>query len=129
LEVLASPTGAISSSDSSVAVAVILFIIGSAIQAICHVTLANLRPNKAGPTYAIPEGKFFDYVSCPHYFGEIIIYMSFVILTRGQSKLAWLIFCFVVENLTYSAMKTHSWYMMKFKEYPPSRKALIPFIL
>lgn len=31
-------------------------------------------------SYSIPRGKWFEYVSCPHYLGEILIYISFAIL-------------------------------------------------
>ena len=38
------------------------------------------RKNKYESVYTIPRGKWFAYVSCPHYLAEIMIYVSFAIL-------------------------------------------------
>eukprot|EP00026_Physarum_polycephalum_P015276 Phypoly_transcript_15917.p1 GENE.Phypoly_transcript_15917~~Phypoly_transcript_15917.p1 ORF type:complete len:177 (-),score=0.12 Phypoly_transcript_15917:174-704(-) len=112
----------------------IMFLVGSVTQYRCHVILANLRDSndkKSGksPQYSIPQGNLFAFVSCPHYLAEICIYASFVVLTRGKLKLVWLLFAFVVENLTNAALKNHSWYQQKFRSYPPFRKAIFPYLL
>lgn len=31
-------------------------------------------------------------------------------------------------NLVLAAAATHRWYRRRFKAYPPSRKALVPFV-
>lgn len=38
------------------------------------------RHHKIESLYTIPSGCWFDYVSCPHYLAEILIYLSFAIL-------------------------------------------------
>ena len=49
-----------------------------------HVLLANLRSKtKKSETksYSIPVGGWFEYISCPHYFSEIMIYVTLHSLT------------------------------------------------
>jgi len=48
-----------------------------------HFILGNYRSlshREKGQRYFIPFGHWFDYVSCPHYLAEILIYASFAIL-------------------------------------------------
>ena len=48
----------------------IIFIIGFYINISSDNLLIKLRTNQKG--YVIPNGKLFNYVSCPNFFGEII---------------------------------------------------------
>ncbi|KJP88418.1 hypothetical protein AK88_01870 [Plasmodium fragile] len=62
---------------------VVMFLLGTLIQYDSHVRLAKLRPK--GPKnldspYKVPHGGLFYFVSCPHYFAEILIYLSFLLL-------------------------------------------------
>jgi steroid 5-alpha reductase family enzyme len=45
--------------------------------------------------YRIPRGGLFEWVSCPHYLGEIIIYVGFALLLRGRGRVllvvAWVV--------------------------------------
>lgn len=59
-----------------------------------HAILANLRgvgedsmssSTKTTKHYAIPIGGWFEYVSCPHYFSEIMIYITFAMLLNDGS--------------------------------------------
>ncbi len=55
--------------------------------------------------HQIPRGGLFEYISCPNYFGEIIIYSSMAILfglrnASWNSCLLWVI-CNQVKNLQY----------------------------
>lgn len=49
----------------------------------------------AGSTYSVPTGGGFDWVSSPHYLGEIFIYVGLAIVCRGQAMtllvLAWVV--------------------------------------
>lgn len=49
----------------------------------------------AGGHYAAPKGGLFEWVSCPHYFGEIVIYGGLALVTRGAPgpllALAWVV--------------------------------------
>lgn len=87
----------------------------------CHLILSRLNG------YGLPRGSLFKYVSCPHYFTEILIYLSFMLLNLNESQ-CYLMISFVIINLSITADKTHSWYKIKFKEaYPTGRTAIIPY--
>ncbi|KAJ1643216.1 hypothetical protein IWQ61_010552 [Dispira simplex] len=77
--------------------------------------------------YTIPRGGLFELVSCPHYLGEVVEWCGFALV--AQSPAAWLFVFVTLTNLMPRAMHTHWWYQRTFPEYPPKRKALIPFVL
>ncbi|KAK7264228.1 hypothetical protein RJT34_31834 [Clitoria ternatea] len=95
----------------------------------CHKILGSLRDSRQPEDYVIPHGDWFEIVSSPHYLSEIVIYASFVVATGGSNLTIWLLLVFVVANLSFAAVETHSWYHLKFEDYPISRFAIIPFIL
>jgi len=80
-------------------------------------------------SHGIPEGRLFDYVSCPHYLGEVLIYIG-LRLVLGKSCLSWRIL--LIYNLVTHmilAMGSHHWYKANYAAYPSGRRALIPFVL
>ncbi len=89
--------------------------------------LINLR--KPGETaYKIPEGGCFRWVSCPNYFGEIVEWTGFAIMTWSLPGLVYALW--VGLPLMSQALLAHRWYVETFaEEYPKSRKAVLPFIL
>lgn len=90
----------------------------------------NVKQPARKVIYGIPRGGWFEYVSCPHYLAEILIYAAFLMITKASDSTMWFLFAFVVLNLTKNAIATHAWYKEKFGEkYPKNRKALIPFVL
>lgn len=123
-----------------------------------HKILAQLRKGGARSSleqYSIPSGRWFSYVSCPHYFAEVLIYAAFAIMLhplvvnapscetlklihvpastapllglRSYKHLVLLVW--VTTNLTVSARTSHSWYLNRFgSKYPRHRKAIIPLI-
>ncbi|ESW03737.1 hypothetical protein PHAVU_011G038300 [Phaseolus vulgaris] len=95
----------------------------------CHKILGSLRHSTQAEEYVIPQGDWFEIVSSPHYLSEIVIYASFVVATGGSNLTIWLLFAFVVANLSFAAVETHKWYRQKFEDYPTSRFAIIPFLL
>ena len=76
--------------------------------------------------YSIPHGGLFNYVSSPHYFGEIIEWIGWAILTWSWAGLAFA--CYTFANLAPRALSHHKWYRNQFSEYPKNRKALIPYL-
>mmetsp|Transcript_26332 Transcript_26332/g.61692 ORF Transcript_26332/g.61692 Transcript_26332/m.61692 type:complete len:245 (-) Transcript_26332:111-845(-) len=63
--------------------------------------------------YAIPRGGWFEYVSSPHYFGELVEWTGFFVATNGS--LASLSFAvYTAANLVPRAMQTHQWYLDTF---------------
>lgn len=77
----------------------------------------------------MPSGGGFDYVSCPHYFAEIVMYCSACIILGGQSYTWWLVCLWTVTNQVFTGLISHRWYQEKYKDYPSRRKAVIPFLL
>lgn len=55
--------------------------------------------------YKLPRGGMFELVSCPHYFGEVLIYAGFLVMQAG-SGLAPVVFLWVVRTL-YFLLSAH----------------------
>lgn len=112
--------------DPRFIIGIILFITGMIINWQSDEILFKLRkPGETG--YKIPYGKMYKYISCPNYFGEIMEWTGFAILTWCLPSLSFLIWTLV--NLMPRAISNHKWYRENFNEYPSERKAFIPFIL
>lgn len=105
---------------------ILLFITGFAINKSADEKLRSLR-YKNPMEYAIPEGWLFNYISSPHYFGEIIEWAGWGLMTWSFAGLAFFIFTFA--NLFPRAIASHKWYKTTFPDYPTKRKAVIPFII
>ena len=107
-------------------VGVVLFGSGWLINQHADRTLIGLRkPGEAH--YSIPRGGFYRYVSCPNYFGEIVEWIGWAILTWSLAGLAFAVF--TIANLLPRALAIHRWYRKEFSDYPATRKAVIPFLL
>ncbi|KAG0472571.1 hypothetical protein HPP92_014428 [Vanilla planifolia] len=106
----------------------VLFLWGWMHQLQCHAILGSLRKQRSADEYILPKGDWFEFVSCPHYLAEIIIYAGILLASGGLDLTVWLLFFFVVSNLVFAAAETHRWYHHKFDHYPPSRRAIIPWI-
>ena len=105
---------------------IIIFVTGYVINKTADKKLSNLRPKNKGE-YVIPEGWLFSYISSPHYFGEIIEWAGWAVLTWSVSGLAFFVFTFA--NLFPRAITSHQWYKSHFPAYPENRKAVIPFFI
>ena len=107
-------------------IGIALFLIGFAINFDADNRLLNLRkPGETG--YKIPYGGFYKWISCPNYFGEIVEWAGYALLLWNLSGIAFLVW--TIANLGPRALSHHKWYREKFEEYPPNRKALIPYLL
>lgn len=103
-----------------------VFIVGWIINQHADLTLFRLR--KPGEThYSIPEGGLYRQVSCPNYLGEILAWVGWAIATWSLAGLAFAVF--TVANLLPRALATHRWYRDRFPDYPPSRRAVIPYLV
>jgi protein-S-isoprenylcysteine O-methyltransferase Ste14 len=102
----------------------VLFLAGEAGNFYHHKLLADLRKKRAG--YHIPEGGLFKYVACPHYLFELIAWLGIVLLSRHLFALLALITA--TAYLSARSIKTRTWYLEKFAEYPKERKRLIPLL-
>lgn len=93
------------------------------------VALLPLTGNVVTYQHSIPRGDWFEVISCPHYFAEILIYLSLSVVLGGRSTTWWMVCCFVVTNQLIVGLFNHQWYIDTFKNYPKSRKAVIPLLL
>ena len=85
-----------------------------------------LRKNK-GPGYHLPSKFMHKYISAPNYFGEIIEWLGWAILTWSISGAVFALW--TIANLFPRAFAHHQWYKEKFPDYPKNRKAIIPGII
>jgi len=111
--------------DARFIIGSILFITGMFVNIQSDYILLKLRRN-GDNAYIIPYSGFFRFVSSPNYFGEIIEWIGWAVLTWSLAGLAFAVF--TAANLAPRAYSNHEWYKNKFLEYPKERKALIPFI-
>lgn len=105
---------------------VILFVTGFVINKTADEKFRNMRTQNPGD-YKIPESWLFKYISSPHYFGEIIEWGGWAVMTWSLPGLAFFIFTFA--NLFPRGISSHKWYKSHFPDYPPERKAIIPFVI
>ena len=113
-------------SDPRFVAGVVLFAAGYAINLHADAVLFRLRGTGDGG-YRIPFGGFYRWVSCPNYLGEILEWCGWALVTWSWPGLAFAVFTFA--NLAPRALSTHRWYHDTFPDYPPERKALIPFVV
>jgi len=100
-----------------------LFIAGFIINRQADGVLRRLR-GAGEPDYKIPYDGLYRWISCPNYFGEIIIWTGWAVATWSLPGLAFAIW--TAANLVPRARSHHRWYHEHFPDYPPGRKALMP---
>lgn len=104
----------------------VLFVAGYAINHQSDAILRNLRaPGENG--YKIPHGGLYGWVSSPNYFGEVVEWLGWAILTWTSAGFAFAFFTFA--NLFPRALAHHRWYRETFPEYPAERRAILPFVV
>ena len=102
---------------------IILFAVGMVINMQSDTILLKLRSENKG--YQIPRGGLFKYISYPNYFGEILEWTAFALMTWSWAGLSFMIW--TMANLVPRAIKGHQWYHQQFDDYPKERKAIFPF--
>jgi protein-S-isoprenylcysteine O-methyltransferase Ste14 len=105
---------------------IVIFITGFVINKSADEKLRMLR-YKNPSDYTIPKGWLFNYISCPHYLGEMVEWAGWGLMTWSLAGLTFFIFTFA--NLFPRAIASHKWYKTTFPGYPAKRKAVIPFII
>ncbi len=104
----------------------LLFVAGFALNQHSDRILLGLR--RPGETvYRIPRGGAYRYVSAPNYLGEIIEWGGWALACWNLGALAF--FVWTAANLAPRAVKTHRWYQEQFPDYPPERKAILPYLM
>jgi protein-S-isoprenylcysteine O-methyltransferase Ste14 len=105
---------------------IVLFITGMAVNIRYDNHLLALRISTRNG-YSIPRRGLFRLVSCPNFFGEILEWAGFAVMTWSPAALAFALWTLV--NLIPRALDHHKWYRENFEDYPAERKAVIPYIL
>ncbi|XP_059903997.1 3-oxo-5-alpha-steroid 4-dehydrogenase 2-like [Gadus macrocephalus] len=108
------------------AVGLLLFFAGLIINIHSDHLLRSLR--KPGEVhYRIPRGGMFEFVSGANYFGEILEWFGYAVAVWSLPAAAF--FLFTSCTIGPRAIHHHRFYQQQFKDYPQSRRALIPFLL
>ncbi len=111
--------------DPRFLVGVAIFVGGMAINLHSDSLLRRLRkPGETG--YKIPRGGLFRWISCPNYLGEIVEWIGWAIASWSPAGLAFAVY--TAANVGPRAVSHHRWYREQFEDYPPERRALIPFL-
>lgn len=110
-----------------------IFLWAFCVQFDSHLRMASLRKNSAGNVvtlkHKIPRGGMFEYVSCPHYMAEIVLYCALSVVLGAPNTTWWLMMSWNWTNQVAVSFLSHNWYRENFPSYPRSRKAVIPFVL
>ncbi|GAB2300449.1 Steroid 5-alpha-reductase det2 [Dionaea muscipula] len=103
----------------------VFFLVGMMMNARSDLVLVGLKAQGGG--YKIPRGGWFEVVSCPNYFWEMVEWFGWTIMTWSLAGLGF--FLYTCANLVPRARANHQWYLQKFGEdYPKGRKVVIPFL-
>uniref|UniRef100_A0A8C4SKG1 Polyprenal reductase n=1 Tax=Erpetoichthys calabaricus TaxID=27687 RepID=A0A8C4SKG1_ERPCA len=99
-----------------------MFIWASVHQNRCLTILANLRKENNGKVinmhHSIPVGDWFSLISSPHYFAELLIYISLSLTLGGWNLTWWLVVLYVLFNQALAAALCQEFYHKKFDSYP-----------
>ncbi len=106
----------------------ILFIIGFIFNLQSDYTIRHLRKDPNDTKHYFPKGGLFKYVTSANYFGELLEWLGFAILTWSISGLVFFIWTFA--NLVPRANSIYKRYRQEFpKEFEGKNlKRVIPFV-
>lgn len=99
---------------ATISIGTVLFVVASYHQARCNYIIAKLK-KQHHYRHVIPHGDWFDYVRCPLYATEVLLYVSFVLVTGGGNTMQYFIFAWVLTNQCVSAKFNSDWYDAKFR--------------
>ncbi|KXJ77747.1 hypothetical protein RP20_CCG006713 [Aedes albopictus] len=98
-----------------------------------NLILANLRKDRTtgkvqNQKHSVPRGGYFELVSSPHMFFEIVMYVALYAITASNTSAVYVL-AWVLSNQTMNAWLTHQWYRENFADYPVGRRAVFPHLL
>ena len=102
-----------------------LFIIGYKVNRDADRFLRQLR-DRGQEDYQIPREGMYQWITCPNYLGEVMIWMGWALATWSLAGLAFAVW--TIANLAPRAWAHHRWYQENFENYPSERKVLLPGI-
>uniref|UniRef100_A0A0P4WEX3 3-oxo-5-alpha-steroid 4-dehydrogenase C-terminal domain-containing protein n=1 Tax=Scylla olivacea TaxID=85551 RepID=A0A0P4WEX3_SCYOL len=86
-----------------------------------------LRKSEIQSQLQMPTGGWFEKISCPHYFGEIVEMWGYALVSLAPPALV--LAATTTLLLARRALHSHQWYLKKYEDYPRTRKAVFPFLL
>jgi 3-oxo-5-alpha-steroid 4-dehydrogenase 1 len=107
-------------------IGVTVFLAGFVVNVHSDHVIRTLR--QAGDTaFHIPRGGLFEYVTAANYFGELVEWVGWAIMTLSWSGFVFALWTFA--NLAPRASRHHRWYVEQFgAAYPKGRRRMIPGI-
>lgn len=111
----------------SMLIALLLFFYANYHQYQCHSILASLRSNST-ERYSVPRGDWFEWIVVPHYFADILIYVSLCILYQFKNMTLLCGLIWTAVNLSITANQTFLWYQKHFPHRQENRWRIIPGI-
>lgn len=112
--------------DPNIIIGLCVYLLGYALNKHSDYVLRQLGKRNNGE-FQIPYGGGFNYVSNPHYLGEILTWLGFAIACWSPAALSFVLM--TMANLVPRALSTHKWYKENFRNYPKERKAVFPKLL
>jgi very-long-chain enoyl-CoA reductase len=92
----------------------------------CHLYLADLKSKNNGQR-AIPEAGVYKYVSCAHYFWELLSWVCFAFVTTTLTSYLFVLFSFA--SMSFMARDKHLALKKYFGDrYPKDKKSFIPYL-
>lgn len=97
----------------------------------CHKALAAAGRDAVakGERYGVPRGWGFGLLACPHYTAELLLYISWFLMSGAANWHTLSMLLWVASNLVITSLSTLAWYRSTFKDYPRQARALIPYTL
>jgi len=103
----------------------LIFFLGMGVNLHSDRIIRNLRKNNANQHH-FPKGGMYNYVTSANYFGEIIEWGGFALLTWSLPGLVF--FWWTCANLVPRAHAVHKYYKSKFPHEIKAHKRVFPFI-
>uniref|UniRef100_A0A667WI71 3-oxo-5alpha-steroid 4-dehydrogenase (NADP(+)) n=1 Tax=Myripristis murdjan TaxID=586833 RepID=A0A667WI71_9TELE len=112
--------------DVRLCAGLVLFAVGLVINIHSDQILRRLRrPGEF--VYRIPHGGLFEFVSGANYLGEMLEWGGYAVATWSLPTFSFAFF--TICSIGPRAYHHHRNYQLKFDNYPPGRKAVLPFLL
>ena len=110
-----------------------LFVVGELGNGYHHYLLAKLRKDKSQSgnqnKYSIPSGGLFSFAggsACPHYLFEILAWLGIAVVSQQFNT--YLVTLSMAFYLGRRSVATSNWNKKNIKDYPTSKKNMIPGI-
>lgn len=102
-----------------------MFVAGMLVHVLADRELRQVRARSGGQR-GVPRSWLFGLVSCPNYAGELFEWSGFALATWSPGAVVFVVW--TLANLLPRAYHHHRWYRERFPDYPPQRRAVIPWL-